>query len=136
MIRRESGPESFEITQSADEESCADQQEQRESDLCSNKQLAQEHTRTLYFEHNEGKILWSTYLDTFFIEGAVRQPDHDYIRAYLSSQPTSQRTLYKGISGVPPGHFVRFRGDRKICTTHWHCAAKSKVRYKGDLAYE
>ena len=100
--------------------------------------LARDHagTRTLYFEQIGERILWSTYLDTFFADGVVRQPDHDYISAYLSSQPTSQRTPYRGITGVAPGHFARFRDDRVICKAHWHCAARSRVRYKSDLDYE
>jgi asparagine synthase (glutamine-hydrolysing) len=100
--------------------------------------LARDHagTRTLYFEQIGERILWSTYLDTFFANGAVRQPDHDYMAAYLSSQPTSQRTPYRGITGVAPGHFARFRADRVICKAHWHCAARSRLRYKSDLDYE
>src|SRR5579863_6554288 len=64
--------------------------------------LARDHagTRTLYFEMLEGNLLWSTCLETFFVEVSKRDLEEAYVARYLARQPIGDLTPYKGIQAV------------------------------------
>jgi asparagine synthase (glutamine-hydrolysing) len=100
--------------------------------------LARDHagTRTLYFEHAAGRTLWSTYLETFFVEDACRDLNEEFAACYLTCRPLRDLTPYQGIRAIPPAHFVRFRGDTMVRQSHWEWMASEELCYETDSEYE
>jgi asparagine synthase (glutamine-hydrolysing) len=100
--------------------------------------LVRDHagTRSLYYEVVDGRIVWSTCLDTFLSDQAPRDLDETYIAHYLASQPTHNLTPYKRIHAVPAAHCVQIQGDTIRCTPHWSWMAKDEIRYRTDAQYE
>ena len=100
--------------------------------------LARDHAgaRTLYFEQIAGSLLWSTYLETFFVGGKKCEPDSAYAACYLACQPVRDLTPYHGISAVTPAHHVVWRDGRLVRRAHWRWMAKDKIRYQTDAEYQ
>jgi len=100
--------------------------------------LARDHagTRSLYFERTNGRVLWSTYLETFFTDGRTFDLDEDFAALYLTCRPTRELTPYTAIRSVPPAHFLRFRGDVVVSNAHWQCIVKDSIVYGSDAQYE
>ena len=90
--------------------------------------LARDHagTRTLYYELREDRILWATYLETFFVERSTRVLDEVYAACYLACRPIRDLTPYKGIHGVPPAHYLRIQKHKISRRPHWNWLAKSR----------
>jgi asparagine synthase (glutamine-hydrolysing) len=100
--------------------------------------LARDHagTRTLYFQKDNGTLRWSTYLETFFVDGAAISLDEDYAACYLASLPVRDLTPYKGIQAIPPAHFLEIKGDRIERKAHWEWRSPKRIRYNSDKEYE
>jgi asparagine synthase (glutamine-hydrolysing) len=100
--------------------------------------LARDHagSRSLYFEHSNGRLLWSTYLETFFTDGRTADLDADFAALYLACQPTGALTPYKGIKAIPPAHWLRLRDDSLATRAHWHWIVKTSIVYDKDEQYE
>jgi asparagine synthase (glutamine-hydrolysing) len=100
--------------------------------------LARDHagTRTLYFEQTKNRILWSTFLETFSREGRTRDADERFAACYLACQPIRDLTPYKGISAVPPAHYLKFYENQVARRAHWQWMAKEKIHYRTDSEYE
>jgi asparagine synthase (glutamine-hydrolysing) len=100
--------------------------------------LARDHagSRSLYFEHSNGRVLWSTYLETFFTAGRTSDLDEDFAALYFTCQPTRELTPYKGIKAVPPSHYLRFRDDAVVSKAHWHWIVKDSIVYDTNVQYE
>lgn len=99
--------------------------------------LARDHagTRTLYFEQTADRVLWSTYLDTFFSKGRTRELNREYAARYLVGLPILNLTPYKDIQGVPPAHFVRLCGGRLTRHCHWRYLIPDKLHYGSADVY-
>lgn len=100
--------------------------------------LARDHagTRTLYFENKNGTLLWSTYLDSFFVEPRSIELEKDYVACYLAAQPLRELTPYKGIRAVRPAHYVCAQAAILYHEPHWHWMNKRVTRYNSDRDYE
>ncbi|MBW8869353.1 MAG: hypothetical protein JF563_00995, partial [Acidobacteriales bacterium] len=100
--------------------------------------LARDHagSRTLYYEREGERILWGTFLETFFLEKRVRTLDATYLARYLAALPTGDLTPYSGISAVTPSHFLRFGKKRTEKRMHWSWLVHDQVRYANDHEYE
>lgn len=100
--------------------------------------LARDHagTRTLYFEPMGHRLLWSTFLETFFIDGKTRELDRQYAACYLAGRPLRHRTPYRSIRAVPPAHYVRIRRDGIVNRAHWQWMISDRIRYRSEKAYE
>lgn len=64
---------------------------------------------TLFYESANDKVLWSTYLETFFVDRACRSLELEYAARFLACQPLRDLTPYKGILSVPPAHYLALR---------------------------
>jgi asparagine synthase (glutamine-hydrolysing) len=66
--------------------------------------LARDHagTRTLYYEAAQGRVRWSTHLETFFVDSPAHGIDEAYAASYLAGLPFGELTPYEGIRAVPP----------------------------------
>jgi asparagine synthase (glutamine-hydrolysing) len=100
--------------------------------------LARDHagTRTLYFEGRSGRLVWSTYLESFFIGCAGRSLDEEYAAAYLCGSSIHDLTPYHGIRAVPPAYYLAFRRDRVTRHRYWHSAPVSEIRYRSEGEYD
>lgn len=100
--------------------------------------LARDHAgaRTLYFLHDKGVLRWSTYFETFFIDGATMPLDMDYAACYLACQTFYNLTPYKHIQSVLPAHYVVIHDDKIVKTRHWDWMCKENIRYNSDSEYE
>jgi asparagine synthase (glutamine-hydrolysing) len=100
--------------------------------------LARDHagTRTLYFRHEQQKVLWSTHLDTFSFTGVELRLAEDYVACYLASGPIRELTPYEGIRSVPPAHYLTIRNGALFRHAHWNSIVRSTIRYKSDAEYE
>jgi asparagine synthase (glutamine-hydrolysing) len=100
--------------------------------------LARDHagTRTLYYELREDRILWATYLETFFVERSTRVLDEVYAACYLACRPIRDLTPYKGIHGVPPAHYLRIQKHKISRRPHWNWLAKEQICYRRDFDYQ
>jgi asparagine synthase (glutamine-hydrolysing) len=99
--------------------------------------LARDHagTRTLYFEQTGDRVLWSTYLETFFADGKTRELSREYAACYLTGSPLKDRTPYKDIYAVPPAHYLRIRSDGIVRPAHWQWMIQDRIRYSSVGTY-
>ena len=100
--------------------------------------LARDHAgaRTLYFELKDGRLLWSTYLETFFVEPAQHAMNVEFIFRYLISHPTDDHTPFEGIRAVPAAHYLRIEDGAITAKAHWTWMVRNEVRYRTDSEYE
>ena len=100
--------------------------------------FARDHagTRTLYFRHEQQKVLWSTHLDTFSLTGVELRLAESYLACYLASSPIRDLTPYEGIHSVSPAHYLTFRNGELSRHAHWSAIVRSTIRYKSDAEYE
>ena len=100
--------------------------------------LARDHagTRTLYYHRDRGDGVWSTYLDTFFVNGKTRPLNQDYALGYLAGQPLRNLTPYQGIQAVLPGHYLRFRAEDSVLRPHWAWMIQDRIHYSSVRLYE
>ena len=100
--------------------------------------LARDHAgmRTLYYGENAGSVLWSTYLETFFVGSKGREPDAVYAACYLACEPIGDLTPYRGIRAVTPAHYLVCRNGTVARRAHWQWMAKGKIRYQKVAEYQ
>jgi asparagine synthase (glutamine-hydrolysing) len=100
--------------------------------------LARDHagTRSLYFNDQDGTLVWSTYLDSFFIGARPRELDEQYVACYLAACPVRELTPYKGIRSVSPAHYRMFTQHSQSQTPHWQWMSNRTVQYQSDREYE
>lgn len=99
--------------------------------------LARDHigTRTLYYAATRELILWSSYLETFFVETPSRSLSRDFVLKYLKGLPIGQVTPYEGIIAVPPAHFLRFSASDHYLVQYWSPLVNERIYYRDDLTY-
>jgi asparagine synthase (glutamine-hydrolysing) len=100
--------------------------------------LARDHagTRTLYFEQTGDRLIWSTFLETFFWNGRSICLDIDFGTRYLACLPLHDLTPYQFVKAVPPAHFLCFRGNKITPKPHWQWIVRDSIRYNSDGEYE
>ena len=94
------------------------------------------HTRTLYFEEKNGSLLWSTFLESFFVSGTPRALDDSYVASYLTCRPVCDRTPYRNILAVTPAHYWVFGESVKAQRAHWTPTVTDHITYRTDRQYE
>ena len=92
-------------------------------------------TRTLYYSEVGDWILWSTYLESFFVEGPERRLDPTYAACYLAGHPAGDLTPYEGIRAVPAAHYLKFSGNRSTQHLHWSPLAQNQICYENSDDY-
>lgn len=100
--------------------------------------LARDHagTRTLYYAATRELVLWSTYLETFFIETPSRSLSREFVVKYLRGAPIGHVTPYEGIIPVPAGHFLKFSASEHKLVQYWSPLISERIHYPNDLTYE
>jgi asparagine synthase (glutamine-hydrolysing) len=100
--------------------------------------LARDHagTRSLYFQNEKHRIVWSSYLDTFQRGEVKPAVSEDYAAYYLACQPIGNFTTYDGILSVPPAHYLVIRNNIVARHSHWTPLVRGVTRYSSDGEYE
>jgi asparagine synthase (glutamine-hydrolysing) len=100
--------------------------------------LARDHAgaRTLYFNHENGKILWSTYLESFFTRKSSRSLDERYIVSYLAHRSSLDLTPYQGIRAILPAHYYVIRDDNIVQKQYWRPVAQKPLHFTSDTDYD
>src|SRR5215213_5111020 len=62
--------------------------------------------RPLYYHVQDGRVQWSNRLQSLVKETGVTDLDEQYIAGFLAFGGCANRTPYKDIDSVPPGHAV------------------------------
>src|SRR5215213_11358745 len=62
--------------------------------------------RPLYYHVQEGRVQWSNRLQALVEETGITDLDKQYIAGFLTVGGCANRTPYKDIDSVPPGHAV------------------------------
>ena len=100
--------------------------------------LARDHagTRTLYYELAQGRVRWSSHLETFFVDSPARAIDEVYAASYLAGLSIGELTPYEHVCAVPPAHFIRIEGQSISRKQHWSCwRPRAEIRYRSDDDY-
>jgi len=100
--------------------------------------LARDHagTRTLYYQRQDERILWSTYLEPFLKDGTRPRLSEQYAACYLACLPIRDLTPYEGVCSVLPGHYLAFDQRGMVQRSHWSPLNTGTIRYKTDAEYE
>ena len=68
--------------------------------------------------------------------GVPREPDAAVAADYIACDVrNTERTLYRGINRVPPGHIVVIERDRVRIERYWSAEPKTPIRYATDREY-
>lgn len=100
--------------------------------------LARDHagTRTLYYQRQPQRLLWSTYLEPFLHADAELRLSEQYAAFYLACLPVRDLTPYEGIRSVLPGQYIAFDDCGVVQRSHWTAVITNTIRYKSDVEYE
>ena len=94
-------------------------------------------TRTLYYQSDNSRIVWSSTLESLLLSTAVEfEVDDEYIAGYLAFEPEMSRTPYRNVSAVEPGHMVIANNGQLQVSRFWKPDTSLEIRYKRDFEYE
>jgi asparagine synthase (glutamine-hydrolysing) len=92
--------------------------------------------RPLYYSVKSGQVFWSSYLGSVVHATQISELDEHYVGAYLLYGGCPNRTPYKGIYSVPPGHAVCASSEGTKISRFWSLPIRDEVRYENQHRYE
>lgn len=93
--------------------------------------------RSLYYRMTDDRIVWSTNLSSILLTSHDPfELDAEYVADYLVMYPQPDRTPYRQIRAVPPGHYVIFQNKNAASHRYWSLSEQPKVLYRHDSEYE
>jgi asparagine synthase (glutamine-hydrolysing) len=93
--------------------------------------------RALFYYTDNDCIAWSSDLGLLVSwMGLENDLDNYYIAAVLTGGLSYDRTIYRQICFVPPGHTVHANGAKPKKTAFWHPPVETRIRYRNDSDYE
>lgn len=92
--------------------------------------------RPLYYSVQRGQVFWSSHLQGVVDATGISELDEQYIGAFLVFGGCPNRTPYKGIYSVPPGHAVCVSSTGTKITRFWSLPVGDEVRYQSHHLYE
>ena len=92
--------------------------------------------RPLYYHVQAGRVLWSSRLQALVEETGITDLDEQYIAGFLTVGGCANRTPYKGIYSVPPGHAVCVSSKGTRVNRFWSMPIGDTIRYKNGHRYE
>lgn len=101
--------------------------------------LGRDHagTRTLYYSRNSsGDVVWSTYLDSFHNTHLLDTVDSRYIATYLGMVPNYERTPYRDVRAVLPGHVLQISEIGSLSKQFWTPLIHDELILKSDRDYD
>lgn len=92
--------------------------------------------RPLYYHVQDGRVRWSNRLQSLVEETGITDLDEQYIAGFLTFGGCANRTPYKGIYSVPPGHAVCVSPKRTSIRRFWSMPTGDTIRYQNEHRYE
>ncbi len=93
--------------------------------------------RPLFYRQEPGRLLWATRLAALLsATGLSAEPDEEYLGNYLTQVPNSQRTPYRGLQSLPPGHCLEMTREGHRLTRFWSLKPTEALRLGSDAEYE
>src|ERR671926_1181601 len=92
--------------------------------------------RPLYYHVQAGRVQWSNRLQDLVEETGITDLDEQYIAGFLTIGGCANRTPYKGIYSVPPGHAVCVSPKGTSLSRFWSMPLGDTIRYKNESRYE
>src|SRR5215467_14587736 len=92
--------------------------------------------RPLYYHVQAGRVLWSSRLQSLVEATNISDLDDEFIAGFLSIGGYPNRTPYKGIYSVPPGHAVCVSSDKTSIRRFWESPIGDVIRYRSERRYE
>lgn len=91
--------------------------------------------RPLYYCVQAGRVLWSGRLQDVVDTTGISELDDQYVRGFLLFGGCPNRTPYKGIYSVPPGHAVCVRDGETKLQRFWSLPVGDEIRYRDERRY-
>lgn len=91
--------------------------------------------RPLYYCVQAGRVLWSSRLQDVVDTTGISELDEQYVRGFLLFGGCPNRTPYKGIYSVPPGHAVCVRNGETKLHRFWSLPVGDEIRYRDERRY-
>ena len=97
--------------------------------------------RPLYYHVQDEQVRWSNRLQSLVEETGITELDEQYIAGFLTFGGCPNRTPYKGIYSVPPGHAVcvssnEARINEPRINRFWSMPVGDTIRYQNQHRYE
>lgn len=92
--------------------------------------------RPLYYYVQGARVQWSNRLQSLVEETGITDLDEQYIAGFLTLGGCANRTPYKGIYSVPPGHAVCVSSKGTIIRRFWSMPVGDTIRYQNQQRYE
>ena len=92
--------------------------------------------RPLYYHVHNGRVQWSNRLQSLIEKTGITELDEQYIAGFLTLGGCPNRTPYKGIYSVPPGHAVCISSKETKISRFWSMPIGDTVRYQNQHRYE
>lgn len=92
--------------------------------------------RPLYYHIQDGRVLWSSRLQSLVEATKISDLDEHYLAGFLTLGGYPNHTPYKGIYSVPPGHAVCVSPDKTSIRRFWELPIGDVIRYRSEHQYE
>src|SRR5258705_2634536 len=92
--------------------------------------------RPLYYYVRHGQVQWSSRLQSLVEATGISDLDEQYVAAFLTFGGCPNRTPYKGIYSVPPGHAVCVSSEGTTIRRFWEMPTGDVIRYQSERRYE
>jgi asparagine synthase (glutamine-hydrolysing) len=92
--------------------------------------------RPLYYHVQDGCVQWSNRLQSLVEETGITDLDDQYIAGFLTFGGCANRTPYKGICSVPPGHAVCVSSKGTSIRRFWSMPTGDTLHYQNQHRYE
>src|ERR1700754_347593 len=92
--------------------------------------------RPLYYHVQSGRVLWSSRLQSLVEATGIVDFDEQYVAGFLTFGGCPNRTPYKGIYSVPPGHAVCVSPKETSIRRFWTMPVGDTIRYQCERRYE
>ena len=92
--------------------------------------------RPLYYHVQDGRVQWSNRLQSLVDTIGVSDLDEQYVAGFLMFGGCPNRTPYKGIYSVPPGHAVSVSANETKISRFWSMPIGDTIQYQNPHRYE
>ena len=92
--------------------------------------------RPLYYHVQAGRVQWSNRLQNLVEETGITDLDEQYIAGFLTFGGCANRTPYKGVNSVPPGHAVCVSSEGTSIRRFWSMPTGDTIHYQNGRRYE
>jgi asparagine synthase (glutamine-hydrolysing) len=92
--------------------------------------------RPLYYYVEAGRVLWASRLQSLVEATEISDLDEQYVAGFLMFGGCPNRTPYKGIYSVPPGHAVCVSSKETSIHQFWAMPVGDTIRYQSEHRYE